>query len=114
MDEFLKKETSFKNVNFWGVEYSFSPYLCKDKLGDGLQLISVIPLDFRPRYWLVLIDSKTDVESELFAIDEILELIEDECDRAFEYDRKTGELFNEYPAFNWEGGSWGHIATFVK
>jgi len=62
----------------WGEKYpEFEPKVCKNKLGDGLQLIWFQTLDQRPYWWWVFVDSKCDMTEEDYSL-QVYDLIEDE------------------------------------
>ena len=54
----LKKET----VKFWGKEHVIEPELIDKKFGDGKQCIYIEPLNTRPDFYIVYIDSKIDID----------------------------------------------------
>jgi len=129
LEEWIKDATSEQIVSLWGDKVTFSPKLCSTVIGDGKQLIYVQPIGSRPYYWLLLIDSKTDVYSDDFDIDEYLEplgeftLYPELSEDGFLFSKENGEYqdvntyeeyegkMNEYPNFEWDGGSWGEIVN---
>jgi hypothetical protein len=115
IEEYTKKATEKREVFIWGDKYEFEPYLCENKLGDGLQLVAIGSVNNRPYYWLVLIDSNADVASD-FDYDDIVELIEDECGRCNENYCEECDNNNtstcEYPIICWGGGYRTCIANF--
>lgn len=137
MEQFIAEETTKRTVKFWGDEYEIEPEISKEIIGDGLQLIYVGTVDQRPNYWLIRIDSKTDIEGYDFDIEEIVNILEEEfgihpncyvneedfnkykknqdSDYSELRDYNTYEEFRsacEYPAVWWSGGHWGVIANF--
>jgi len=113
-EEYLTKETSLQKGKFWAVEYEFTPYLCETIIGYGKQLIYLGTLNQRPYYWLIMIDSNTDLSLENFDYEDILQLIEEECGH-FRYDDKD---YNEddckYPMICCEDGiHWGMVVNFI-
>ena len=137
MEQLIAEETSKQTGKFWGSKYEFEPVISKEILGDGLQLIYVGTIDQRPYYWLIRIDSKTDIESDDFDIYKIVAILEEEfgippeCDvneeEFNEYkkseDSDLSELDNydtyedyeqacEYPAILCNSAHWGCIANF--
>ena len=118
LEEWIAKETAPRTVSLWGQEYpDFKPYLCENIIGDGLQLVYLGTINNRPHYWLIRIDSKTDVSSDDFDFEDILQLIEEECGRCEGIDecescQENGEEC-EYPNnISWGGGHWGMVVNF--
>lgn len=78
MNEILANEQREIIMELWGQKTDpFNPYLLEKTLGDGLQLVFFGTLDDRPYYWLVRIDSSTNVDD--MDSDEIYQLVEEEC-----------------------------------
>lgn len=50
-------------VRFWGRDYTVTPTAAKGYLGDGRQLLWLQPLNTRPEYYLIRIDSAWKVDS---------------------------------------------------
>lgn len=92
-------------TNFWGRKKLVRPKFVEEILGDGLQLLSVTPLNTRPQHYYIRVDSRWDTsnegEGETVAdhLDEILDAIEDQYD-------SCEEQWKPWPALNWDGGSW--------
>lgn len=134
MNEWISKETTKRKTTFWGQKCEIEPQICETILGDGLQLAYLGTIDQRPNYWLIRIDSQTDLSSDEFDFEEILEPIEeffgrhpgfiiDEeefIERAASNDSELENFENfddynsscEYPAVWWQGGHWGTIVNF--
>ena len=139
MEEWIFHETRKIKVEFWGVEYEIQPVICSDIQGDGLQLVYVKSIDQRPNYWLLRIDSKTDVDADDFDEETLLEPLEDEFGREPDYychnesefikakkDKnhpghyyadgyetyQEYEKAYEYPCVWWQGGFYGSIVNF--
>ena len=102
--EAIKEETKIKTVSLWGDEITFKPLIISEILGDGKQLIQIGAIDFRPLYYLVRIDSNTDLGSDTFDSDEITLLIENEVviltDEELDSDKTNLEL---YPSTRLDG-----------
>lgn len=115
---FLKKETKETTASLWGQKLTFRPALLKEKIGDGRQIIYVGTIDQRPAYWLVRIDSKTDINSPEFDFHEILYKLEDEFGRidddSFETEDEVVENNLHYPSVYYSGGHWGLVKNFIK
>jgi len=99
-------------TEFWGGKYLVSPRLIERTWGDGKALLGVQPLNTRPQYYVVRVDSawldtKYQFKSdEIYErIDEITDAIEEEFGRAWYDDdppqRKSGR---KWPAANFECG----------
>lgn len=109
MEAYLKKETAPITIRFWAEDYEVTPYLCGTIIGDGLQLVYISSIDMRPYYWLLRIDSNTNVNEDDFDYEnEILEHVEEECGGC-----NCEDMCDcEYPIMKWGGGSWGMVANF--
>lgn len=133
LEEWIAEETSERETTFWGDKFTIKPVLVDTILGDGLQLAYLGTIDQRPHYWLIRIDSKTDMEDEDFDYETILEPIEECCGRVPEEGYIDEEEFNEiknnifmdcyesyedykeaceYPHVYWQGGHYGSIVNF--
>jgi len=72
---------------FWGADHAITPRLVDEIFGDGKQLIQLEPLNTRPDYYVVRIDSKwsleNSAESDSFIehLEEIYDAIEDQFGR---------------------------------
>lgn len=131
---FIKHETRRQRAYLWGEYCVFKPVLLSRIFGDGLQFIYFGSIDQRPKWWLVRVDSKANLEGDVFDYEEILSAIEDEFGRVpeegylsgkqFRDIKKSGKLFFDYdnyrdyrdackyPAITWGGGHWGTIKNF--
>lgn len=109
LDAYLKKETATRKASLWGTEVEFAPHLCETITGDGLQLVYLSSIDMRPYYWLMRIDSHTDISDDDFDWEnELLIPIEEECGGC-----NCDDLCEcQYPQIRWGGGSWGMVANF--
>lgn len=139
MEEWISHETRKRTVEFWGQEHEIQPVICSDVQGDGLQLVYVESIDQRPNYWLLRVDSKTNVEADDFDIETLLEPLEEEFGRepdyychsnkeffeakidkhhlghdwAKEYDTyEEYEAAFDFPCVWWQGGFFGTIKNF--
>lgn len=111
------------------------PELCEIVEGDGKQLIYFGTINQRPKYWLMQIDSKHDIEDSNFDVGNIVIhpliqefgetewISEDDFDksklkneqdfREYEtYEEYMSEWF-EYPRLSIDGYHWGLIANTV-
>ena len=71
-------------VEFWGKKYRRKPLLIDRIFGDGKQLVGIQPLNTRPNYYVIRIDSGWDLsnwsDGDLFSdhLDEVLDAVEDQ------------------------------------
>lgn len=135
LEQWIENETKERTCAHWGVETTFSPVICDTIIGDGLQLIYFGTIDQRPYHWLIRIDSKTDIESNDFNIETLLEPLE-ECfgrhpenyyydKEEFEEAKKVDETLQDYddwehynsacqyPAVWYAGGHYGLVVNMV-
>lgn len=78
-DVVLKRQT----IEMWGSTYEFTPALVTEIFGDGKQFIKFFPMNYRPLFYLIRVDSGWDEDSSgenpiVDHTDEIWEAIEDE------------------------------------
>ena len=81
----------------WGDNYN--PKLCSKHLGDGLQFIWMSNIDQRPHYWIIRIDSQTDIKQD-FCWQEVEELVSDEFGLYSFDDEDYDEKTDSYPVVN--------------
>lgn len=100
IDEWIKEEQTPRTISLWGsvAQTDFVPELCSTIDGDGQQLIYFGTVDQRPRYWLMQIDSKHDIEDYSFNIEEIV--IPALCEEFGETEWISEDYFNKYKAKN--------------
>ena len=110
MPEYLEQITKPTGKVIWSKATpeteTFIPYLCENKLGDGLQVIYFGTCDQRPFYWLLRIDSGSDIHSDDFDIDPIFDLISEECGHYFGWDEDYNEEEDCYPMICLDGGGY--------
>jgi len=51
-----------RKAELWGVEYMITPRFVGEMLGDGQRLIGFQPLNTRPNYYVVAVDSGWDLD----------------------------------------------------
>ena len=95
----------------WGQKHFIKPVFIKKALGKGDLLLAVTPLNTRPNYYLIRIDSrwmkKDDTETIYDHLDDIENAIEDECGCRDYEDDEGKEQLAEWPALNLNAGiSW--------
>jgi hypothetical protein len=115
-------------VHWWGEDHVITPALVEETHGDGMQLIHVTPIDTRPNYYVLRIDSGVDLENEIFSDHDkevygtikemLLQMIEGEYDnidryeeneKGLYYDDETEPFEYEFPILSWGGGMWGQL-----
>ena len=135
LEQWIEKETAPRIAKLWGDGVEFSPVLCDEIIGDGKQLVYLGTISQRPYHWLIRIDSQTDINSDDFDFEDILEPIEECFGRQEEY--ISEEEFNqlkadgdeecnicetyeewlesnyEYPRIGWDGGHWGLVVNMA-
>lgn len=69
-----------RTVEWWGYKSEVTPAIVDAHLGNGRRLLRVQPLNTRPNYYLIRVDSKWDCGSDEFydLLEDIYEAIEDE------------------------------------
>src|ERR1700722_6636073 len=105
----------------WGQPNWITPRLVSEVFGDGKQLIGIAPINYRPNYFVVRIDSTwiinnhaRDCELLIDNIDEIYDAIEEEYPnwpwyRAYglKLNVEHGEELSEDPDFSCGSEWWG-------
>jgi hypothetical protein len=110
----------------WGQRCEFTPAVCSRVFGDGRALLALAPLNTRPRYYVVRIDSswKNDGEDAPENADHLREhlddiydaLSEDFGDAEDEDAEDDAERFRDWPALDlsvgtqWSRMSWPALA----
>jgi hypothetical protein len=93
-------------VDFWGRRYRITPRLIDKIFGDGKQTIYLTPLNTRPNYYIVQIDSKTDMDDDSWL--DFLEEIQEEIEEEFGPCRGVRGGMIGFPAPDWDSGCcWG-------
>lgn len=54
-----------KNVEFWGKVHEITPVQIDKKFGDGKQCVYLAPINTRPNYYVIYIDSSIDISDGL-------------------------------------------------
>ena len=106
-----------RKVTLWGREYTVTPELIEEELGDGKALLWVEPMNSRPDYYILKVDSSwfengeprdgaiEDNESEIFRV------IEDQCldaDETYEGLNDDSDEPLPWPALSTSSGwTWG-------
>ena len=104
--EVVAKHTAPRVVRFWGRECTVAPELLPDtvKIGAGGNslLIAVQPLNTRPDYYLVQLDTPAgfDFHEDVLDVDDILIALEEHYGKTDDED-----LDDEWPRVNLDSGS---------
>ncbi len=110
-------------TRFWGQRRKSHPVFITKALGDGMKLLAVTPINTRPNYYLIRVDSSwSDSNRDTPCVgehmDEIYDAIEDQCGRGYEdkYESVTGrERHNPWPALSADSGSsWCESADLLQ
>lgn len=115
-----------RETTFWGQEYTIEPEIIENIHGDGLQCVYLTPIDTRPNYYVLRIDSSIDIEddfvNEIDICEMMLQMIEEEHDNiddyeeihtgnetSYRYEDEKPKTWDEvyFPTLHWSGGSWG-------
>lgn len=116
VQKLLKAAVEVETVGFlWGQRYTFVPALCSKIFGDGRALLALTTINSRPRYYVVRIDSRWEIdeasapegaESVRDHLDEIYDALEEDFGRAvYEDDEEVDEEPREWPAFDDRSGT---------
>lgn len=107
----LRKLLKPQQTKWWGSVYDFQPVLLEKTWGDGNQLVQLFPINERPRYWVVRVDSKCDSDSEAWyeILDDIYNAIDEQFGSPSEKDLGVGDERPYFPMFDWEGCSWHFV-----
>lgn len=77
-----RRFTKTRKVHWWGSDYTVKPVVVKAHLGDGGLLLYFQPLNTRPDYYLIRVDSnfygEPGSEKDYDGIGAVIEAIEDE------------------------------------
>ena len=113
MQGVIQWHTRKRSAQLWGDYTTIKPVISEKIVGDGKQLIYIGTIDQRPNYWLLRIDSKTDLESDDFDIEEYLQILEDEFGKADESDETIFDNIDKiYPMVLWSGGHYGSLYIY--
>jgi hypothetical protein len=117
----LKSAIEVETIGYlWGQPSTFTPYVCSKVFGDGRALLALVPLNTRPAYYVVRIDSAWRLGDEEAPgapdlwdfIDDIELAVEAEFGDACEADEDAPdeELPRDWPAYNGNSGcSWARM-----
>lgn len=105
-----------QKTKWWGSTYEFQPALIEKIYGDGKLLMQLFPINERPRYWVVRVDSRhASGEADEDAFFDMLEDIYDKIDEQFgtpsEEDLGIGDERPYFPMFDSQGSVWHFVRT---
>lgn len=94
-------------LRFWGEEYTVTPRVCPTAFGNGKQLVAFQPLDTRPEYYILFVDSYWSLDNCLNSsgmgladhYDEICTALEDEWGSIDDYEEGGCCEGEEWPGF---------------
>lgn len=113
VEQYIKEATSEKIETLWGSELTFSPVMVDEIIGDGLQFLYWGTIDQRPYYWILRIDSKTDIDADDFNTqDELLLMVTDQFGEYDPYDEGKEDEPTYPTVINTMGTHWGVLKNF--
>ncbi len=99
-----------QRIKHWGEVCEFTPVLLGKVYGDGQQLLKLFPINERPRYWIVRIDSSCDRDQLCEdLLDDIYEAIDEQFGTPPEEDLGIGDERPYFPSYDGEGTSWHFV-----
>ena len=101
-----------RNVEHWGSTYNFKPALVAKVWGNGQQLVMLFPINERPRYWVVRVDSKCGDLHELLG--DICDAIDEQFGTPSEDDLGVGDERPYFPMYDDQGCSWHFVTQSEK
>lgn len=115
----IEELTKPEIVRFWGVDYDRQIAVCPEKLGDGLQLIGLSCNNTRPHWYILQIDSKTDMDNENLDVESFCEAFEGSFGRNECLNEDKGECSDncmcdlDFPVTSFDAGyEWWLIENF--
>lgn len=112
--------TKPQTAHLWGQPHRIEPVLINKHLGNGDLLLGLSPLNTRPNYYLIRIDSswldKENTDIIYDHLEDIYEAIEDECGRKYFTDDNDEEQTAEWPSLDLDCGCswWDETETVTK
>lgn len=93
----------------WGHRTRFTPRLIEKVYGDGKQALILYPMNERPRYWVVRVDSKLHESRDAIydILDDIYDQIDEQFGRPTDSDRNRQRPI--FPMFDCEGCCWSFV-----
>ena len=111
MNRGLRELLKPQHTEHWGSWYDFTPVLLDKVYGDGKQLLMLFPINERPRYWVVRVDSKCQRDDAVYDIlDDICDAIDEQFGTPDEDDLGVGNDRPYFPMYDNQGTSW-HVVS---
>lgn len=130
IEQIIAYMTRPQEASLWGQVETIVPALVSQIHGDGMQLVHLTPIDTRPNYYILRIDSSIvcddddslneEDKSECGTVWEmLLRMIEDQYGNINSYQENEDGLYfdpnddeiepfeYDFPMLSWGGGSWG-------
>lgn len=102
-------------TKFWGNKHTITPILINKKLGDGKQIIAFQPLNTRPNFYIICVDSSWNVDNHLDDVDHVYEHCDEICAAIEEEYGTHREYKNDFPALADDCGTqWWAIEDIDK
>ena len=106
-----------QQVHHWGDDETITPRFVEESLGDGKRLLAFIPLNTRPNYYVIRMDSAVDLNDDAFYddyLDDIYAAISSEYGEKVCGDEECGNDCHKcdrgWPILNGNCGScWGEL-----
>jgi hypothetical protein len=102
-------------ASLWGQKYKVTPYLVERTWGDGKQFVKLSPMLIRPNFYVIRVDSKTELEGDkwLDHLEEIMDAIDEEFGPCCEiYGSCECDHWETWPAtFDWGGSTWSELGN---
>lgn len=110
-DKLLADLLKPQRTEHWGSTYKFKPVMLNKIYGDGKRLLQVFPINERPRYWVVRVDSKCRCDDDLHEdiLDDIYEEIDEQFGTPTEDDLGVGDERPYFPMHDGQGVSWHFV-----
>lgn len=133
----LDYHTEEYTAKLWGQPHDIKPCLIEKIHGDGLQLVALTPIDTRPNYYVLRIDSSIDLDDDDTLNKEdreyygsimelLLQMVEEDHINIDSYEENNeGKYFDsfdetiepfeyEFPMLSWGGGYWCNLKDCRK
>ena len=106
VEQYLSEQSKPREVELWGRKSIITPAIPEGQIGDGLQIMKFTPIDTRPNYYIIRVDSSYDIDAEdnTDMHEEILQLLEDTFGNTNRCD-DDDDTCREFPCLHPDG--WG-------
>lgn len=92
-------------TRWWGSDRVVKPCVITEPMGDGRKMFAITPLDTRPNYYIVRLDSRVQIWDQ---IDEILDHIAEQVGDARENEQDYGDA--QWPELHSDSGvAWSRL-----